>query len=130
VRRDGQHERQVLRVNKGEGGRAADGGEQGGAFAGPEERRVRRQRDGADGHGEAGVPQDAVEVPDVGCEHDGGREPRVEAQRAGEPEQAKGRDAGAHAGPDAGEGDGVVRDEQQELVEVGGQRAVRHAELP
>ena len=96
----------------------------------PQERRVGGQRDRADRDGEAGVPQDAVEVPDVRREHDGQREPRVEPQRPREPEQAERGDAGAGAGADrAAMRDRVVGDEQQELVDLRRQRAVGHAEV-
>ena len=128
---DGQEQRQVLRVDERERSRCtrrtSSSARAGRASAGTPRRRPARSC--RSGSAKLASHRMRWKFQTYGASTTARREPRVEPQRPREPQQAERRHARAGAGADRGERDRVVRDEQQELVDLRRQRPVGHAEV-
>ena len=93
--------------------------------------KIREGREGERAHrdGETRVPQDAVKRDDVRRNDDRRGEPSAQAERAREPQQTDAREPRTEQTAQDHEGERVVREGEEQLIDLRGHRPVGDAEI-
>ncbi len=89
-----------------------------------------RERQRAHWHGETRIPQHALVGDDMRRREHPGDQPSGQVEAARQPEQRSAGHTRAKQRAQHDEGEWIVRDEQQQLIDLRGQRPVANAEIP
>src|ERR1700761_1694697 len=98
-------------------------------MAGAQKIRQACESENTHGHGETRIPQDTIVSDDVWRKKRADGEPSRQTDAASEPEQAEAASAGAEQRPQHHQRERIVRNEQQQLVNLRRERSVADAEV-